>query len=217
MIYFLVVGFCFLVSFFTTPYMIRLAHFTGAVDKPNQRKVHAKLMPRLGGLAIFIAFILGYMVFDVKHTSLLEDQTAFFDAYMISAVLIVITGMLDDMFELPAKAKFLIQLVAALIMVFYGNFLITNFNMPFIPVIELGWFGGVFTILWIIGITNSINLIDGLDGLSSGVSSITFLTMGVLSIAAVFCTFATVAWHTGSPALFKAVTTSPSLGRGYSS
>ena len=182
MIYFLVVGFCFLVSFFTTPYMIRLAHFTGAVDKPNQRKVHAKLMPRLGGLAIFIAFILGYMVFDVKHTSLLEDQTAFFDAYMISAVLIVITGMLDDMFELPAKAKFLIQLVAALIMVFYGNFLITNFNMPFIPVIELGWFGGVFTILWIIGITNSINLIDGLDGLSSGVSSITFLTMGVLSI-----------------------------------
>jgi len=177
----LMIGFCFLVSLFVTPYMIRMAHYTGAVDKPNKRKVHGKTMPRLGGLAIFIAFILGYMVFDVKSLSYSEGQLAFFDAYLISAVLILITGMLDDMFELPAKAKILSQLTAAIIMVFYGNFVIDFFNLPFIN-IHLGWFGAVFTILWIVGITNAINLIDGLDGLSSGISAITFATMGVLAI-----------------------------------
>jgi len=177
------VGFCFLVSVFTTPYMIRLAHFTGAVDSPNKRKVHGKIMPRLGGLAIFIAFILGYMVFDVKSDAIAEGQTAFFDAFLISSVIIIISGMLDDMFDLPAKAKFLVQLAVSLVMVFYGNFLITDITLPFMPsTIYLSWFGGVFTILWIIGITNSINLIDGLDGLSSGISSITFSTMGILSI-----------------------------------
>ncbi|MCL1950093.1 MAG: undecaprenyl/decaprenyl-phosphate alpha-N-acetylglucosaminyl 1-phosphate transferase [Turicibacter sp.] len=182
MIFLLVIGFCFLVSVFTTPYMVKLSHFTGAIDKPNKRKIHGRIMPRLGGLAIFIAFILGYMVFDIKETSMYEGQTAFFDAYLISSVLIIGAGMLDDMFDLPAKAKFLVQLTAALIMVFYGNFLITDFHWPIFPSIYLGWFGGVVTILWIVGITNSMNLIDGLDGLSSGISAITFTTMGVLSI-----------------------------------
>lgn len=180
MLFLAIVVFCFLVSVLVTPYMIKLAHFTHAVDRPNKRKVHQALMPRLGGLAIFIAFILGYMVFDIKGRALYEGQSVFFDAYLIASVLIVITGMLDDMFELPAKAKFSIQLIAALIMVFYGNFIITTINLPFL-IIDLGWFGGVITVLWIIGITNSINLIDGLDGLSSGCSAITFATMAVLA------------------------------------
>lgn len=162
--------------------MIRLSYFTGAVDEPNKRKVHHRPMPRLGGLAIFLAFILGYMVFNVKQTSLAEGQTIFFDAYLISSVIIIFVGILDDIFDLPAKTKFLSQLAVALIMVFYGNFIITNFHLPFMPSLYMGWFGGVLTILWIIGITNSINLIDGLDGLSSGCSAITFLTMGILSI-----------------------------------
>lgn len=182
MIYLLVIVFCFIVSTLITPYMIQLARFTNAVDAPNKRKVHQMPMPRLGGLAIYIAFVLGYMVFNVKRLALAEGQTAFFDAYFISSVIIIITGMLDDMFELPAKAKFLVQLVVALIMVFYGNFIITDIHLPFFPIIELGWLGGIITIVWIVGITNSINLIDGLDGLSSGCSSISFGTMAVLAI-----------------------------------
>ena len=181
MIYLLAVGFCFIIAALATPYIIKLAHFTNAVDAPNARKVHQKAMPRLGGLAIYIAFILGYMVFDAKQLALIEQQTHFFDAYMISSVIIIMTGMLDDMFDLPPKAKLSVQFVVSLIMIFYGDFVITEIHLPYLPIIDFGYFGIIITIAWIIGITNAINLIDGLDGLSSGISAITFATMAVLA------------------------------------
>jgi len=182
MFYLLIIGFCFIIATLTSPYMIKLAHFTKAVDAPNKRKIHQRVMPRMGGLAIYISFILGYMVFNVKQLALVEGQTAFFDAFFISSVVIIITGMFDDMFDLPAKSKFIVQLVVALIMVIYGRFIINEIRLPFIPIIDLGWLSGVITIAWIIGVTNSINLIDGLDGLSSGCSAISFATMAILAI-----------------------------------
>lgn len=181
MIYLLVISFCFIIAVFITPYVMKLAYFTHAVDQPNQRKVHRSVMPRMGGLAIYIAFLIGYMIFKVKGLALDQDEVVFIDAYFIASFLIVVTGMLDDMFELPAKPKALVQLVAALIMVLYGNFVIDKIYLPFLPVIDLGWIGGIVTIIWIVGITNSINLIDGLDGLSSGISSISFATMAFLA------------------------------------
>ncbi|MGL4374517.1 MAG: glycosyltransferase family 4 protein, partial [Turicibacter sp.] len=181
MVYLLTISFCFLMAVLVTPYVIKLAHFTNAVDEPNQRKVHSRIMPRMGGLAIYIAFLLGYMVFNVKNKALDDNAIAFVDAYFIASFIIIVTGMLDDMFELPAKPKALAQLVAALIMVSYGNFMIDKIYLPFIPVIDLGWLGGIVTIIWIVGVTNSINLIDGLDGLSSGISAISFGTMAILA------------------------------------
>lgn len=181
MIYLLVISVCFILAVVITPYVIKLAHFTNAVDQPNQRKVHSKVMPRMGGLAIYIAFLIGYMVFNVKGKALDSSEIAFIDAYFIASFVIIVTGMLDDMFELPAKPKALAQLVAALIMVSYGHFMIDKIYLPFIPVIDLGWLGGLVTIVWIVGVTNSINLIDGLDGLSSGISAISFGTMAFLA------------------------------------
>ena len=181
MIYLLAISLCFLIACFITPYVMKLAYFTDAVDQPNKRKVHSRVMPRMGGLAIYIAFLVGYMIFRVKGYAIDQDEIAFIDAYFIASFLIVVTGMLDDMFELPAKPKALAQLVAALIMVFYGNFMIDKIYLPFLPVIDLGWFGGIITVIWIVGITNSINLIDGLDGLSSGISAISFGTMAILA------------------------------------
>lgn len=181
MIYLLVISFCFIIAVLVTPYVMKLAYFTNAVDQPNQRKVHSRIMPRMGGLAIYVAFLLGYMIFRVKGYALDYDEIAFIDAYFIASFLIVVTGMLDDMFELPAKPKALVQLVAALIMVLYGNFMIDKIYLPFLPVIDLGWLGGIVTVIWIVGITNSINLIDGLDGLSSGISAISFGTMAILA------------------------------------
>ncbi len=181
MIYLLVISLCFIIACLITPYVMKLAYFTNAVDQPNKRKVHSRIMPRMGGLAIYIAFLLGYMIFKVKGYALDQDEIAFIDAYFIASFLIVATGMLDDMFELPAKPKALVQLVAALIMVLYGNFMIDKIYLPFLPVIDLGWLGGVVTVIWIVGITNSINLIDGLDGLSSGISAISFGTMAILA------------------------------------
>ena len=177
----IVVGFCFFVAYLITPLVIRFAHFTGAVDVPNERKVHAKAMPRLGGLAIWVAFLIGYMLFRAKDYALSESELKFIDAYFISSFLMIGTGMLDDMFELPPIPKLLMQLIAAIVMVFYGEFVIDSLHLPFLPMIDLGILGGVVTIIWIVGATNAMNLIDGLDGLAAGLSSISFGTMVLLA------------------------------------
>lgn len=173
--------FCFIATCLITPHVIKLAYYLNAVDKPNKRKVHQKIMPRLGGLAIFISFVIGYMIFDIRNIAFDTQANSFLDAYFISATLIVFTGVLDDIYELPAKPKFLVQLIAAIIMVTYGEFLISDIYLPFLPGFNLGWLSGIVTILWIIGVTNAVNLIDGLDGLSSGISGIAFGTMAFIS------------------------------------
>ena len=83
MIYLLVISFCFIIALLVTPYVMKLAYFTKAVDQPNKRKVHHRIMPRMGGLAIYIAFLLGYMTFRVKGYALNYDEIAFIDAYFM--------------------------------------------------------------------------------------------------------------------------------------
>ncbi len=145
-----------------------LAFKVGAVDRPNYRKVHARIMPRLGGLAIFGSFLVGYFVLRP------EDSTALY--IVLGAVMIIITGVLDDMFEITAKAKLLGQFIAAGIVI-YGGLQIDFINLPFGGQLDFGYFSIPLTILWIVGITNAINLIDGLDGLAAGVSTIALVTL----------------------------------------
>ncbi|MFZ7133058.1 MAG: MraY family glycosyltransferase [Eubacteriales bacterium] len=157
-----------------TPIVSRLSIMIGAVDKPNNRKVHDKNMPNLGGLSIFAAFLLGHAIFYYPHRQ--------FSAIFLGSIIIIITGILDDIYELSPKIKILAQLIAAGIVIFYGHLYLTAVNIPFVDkIVDLSYFGYFLTFLWIIGITNAINLIDGLDGLASGVSTITFITMYVLA------------------------------------
>ncbi|MFD3446556.1 glycosyltransferase family 4 protein [Microbacteriaceae bacterium 4G12] len=155
-----------------TPLVIKLAIKIGAVDKPNARKVHAKVMPRLGGLAIFIGVIVGYFVSGLYQ----ERMTTI----IVGAVIIVVLGVLDDMYELSAKAKLLGQIAAALLIVKSG-LTINLLGLPFLGDYELGLLSYPITILWIVGITNAINLIDGLDGLSAGISSIVLATLAFMA------------------------------------
>lgn len=163
----------FVASILLTPLVKKLAIKIGAVDAPNYRKVHAKIMPRLGGLAIFGAFLIGYFVLRP------EDSTANF--ILLGALMIIITGVLDDRFEITAKAKLLGQLLAACIVVF-GGLQIDFINLPFGGQLDFGYFSIPLTILWIIGITNAINLIDGLDGLAAGVSTIALITLAGMAL-----------------------------------
>lgn len=158
-----------------TPLVKRLAFRIGAVDAPNYRKVHARIMPRLGGLAIFGAFLIGIAV--------LRPDNQYMLAIILGATVIVITGVLDDMYEISAKAKMLGQLVAACIIVFYGGIQIDFINLPFADegTLAFGILSIPFTIIWIVGITNAINLIDGLDGLAAGVSTIALLTLAAMA------------------------------------
>ncbi|MFD1204727.1 MULTISPECIES: MraY family glycosyltransferase [Sporosarcina] len=171
---FLAMAVAFAASIILTPLVMKLAFRIGAVDRPNYRKVHATIMPRMGGMAIFGAFMIGYLVLRPS------DEHAV--GILIGAVIIILTGFLDDMLEITAKAKLAGQLVAAGVAVTWGGLQIDFINLPFFGQLDFGYFSIPITIIWIIGITNAINLIDGLDGLAAGVSTITLISMTVMAV-----------------------------------
>ena len=168
-----------LVSFVSTPVVKALAQRMGAMDVPKDaRRMHDHPIPRMGGLAIFFGFMLSVLVF-LPLTEQLRGM-------LLGASLIVVLGILDDIYALSAKLKFVVQIVAALIAVSQGN-VITVLSNPNIfsddPFWDLGILSVPVTVLWIVGITNAVNLIDGLDGLACGVSTISSMTMLVIALA----------------------------------
>ncbi len=163
----------FVMAMLITPLVRRFAYLIGAVDHPNARKVHVRTMPRIGGLAIFIAFLIGY--------ALLLPASRYNDAILIGAVVIVLTGLIDDRFQLSARVKLMGQMIATVV-VLNSGMRIEMINLPFDQQLYLGSWSIPVTVLWLIGITNAINLIDGLDGLAAGVSSIALGTIAVLAI-----------------------------------
>ncbi len=163
----------FLFTLFFVPIVRDIAFHVGALDIPNARKVHKEPMPRLGGLAIFLGFLLGYMLYGTHSAQM--------NSILIGSFVIVLTGILDDIKPLKASVKFAGQLVAACILVFYGNFLMTNVT-AFGLDISFGPFSYLLTLFFILGCINCINLIDGLDGLAGGISSIYFLTIGIIAV-----------------------------------
>lgn len=141
-----------------TPIVKRIAIKIGAVDQPSNRKVHDKIMPRMGGLAIFIGVVAGVLASGIYTETRMTAIT-------VGAFIIIVLGILDDKYQLSAKVKFLIQLGVAIMIVSTG-LKMDFFSVPFLTErFELGWMAYPLTVLWIVGITNAINLIDGLDGL----------------------------------------------------
>ncbi|MBR4693682.1 MAG: undecaprenyl/decaprenyl-phosphate alpha-N-acetylglucosaminyl 1-phosphate transferase [Bacilli bacterium] len=169
----LIVLVTFLTSVLLTPFIIKAADHIGAMDIPNERKVHKKPIPRLGGLAIFGAFLLGYMLFARTSNQMLS--------ILIGGFLVVLVGIFDDVKPVPAKIKFIVQVLAAAVVVFYGRIFfgrITFLGLDFTFPVPLNY---LFTILFMVGTMNAINLIDGLDGLASGISSIYFATIAIIA------------------------------------
>ena len=157
-----------------TPPVKWFAEKVGAIDVPkDDRRVHATPIPRLGGLAIFIAFVISVVIFaDISFGT---------QGILLGSVIIVIVGVVDDIVPLKPWQKFAAQILAALVAILHG--VVIDFVSNPLPVgetyylINLGIFAIPITILWIVGITNAVNLIDGLDGLAVGVSTIASLTM----------------------------------------
>lgn len=163
----------FLFVMLVTPFIIKVANHVGALDIPNKRKVHTVPIPRLGGVGIFLGFLLGYMIYGTP--------SAIMNSVLIGSFIIVLTGVVDDIKPLDAKTKFIGQLIASLIIVFYGHLLINDLS-AFNINIDFDWYISYpITIFFILGCINCMNLIDGLDGLSSGLSAIYFLTIGIIA------------------------------------
>ncbi len=155
------------------PLVKKIAEFIGAMDIPNERKVHKNPIPRMGGLGIYGGFLLGYMLFGQHSVQM--------NAILIGSFIILVTGIFDDIKPVPAKYKFIAQIVGASIIPLYGKILLQDIS-AFGLYLNFGVFAYPITILFIVGIVNCINLIDGLDGLSSGISSIYFLTIGIIGL-----------------------------------
>ena len=168
------------ISFLITPLVKHLAVKVGAMDVPkDDRRMHSIPIPRMGGLAIFIGFLLSTLAFSRPLDRGLQ-------AILLGAIIIVILGVFDDKYALGAKLKLVVQLLATAIVVFYGDLRIDRLTNPFGSSLYSYWDLGIFsypiTIIWIVAITNAVNFIDGLDGLACGVSCISSLNLLIIAL-----------------------------------
>lgn len=168
-----------ILAFLLTPLIKKLAFKIGAVDKPNSRRVNKVAMPTAGGLAIYIAFSVSVLFF---FPDLIPMKYAIH--LVISSGIVVVTGLIDDIFELKPRQKLLGVTLAALYVCFVFDVTVSTISLPHIGAIPLQWLSYPFTILWIAGLTNAINLVDGLDGLASGISIIALTTIGIIGYVA---------------------------------
>ncbi len=154
-----------------TPIVKRMAIKVGAMDIPkDERRVHKKPMPLMGGLAIYISVIITSLIFLPIDKSLIS--------ILIGGSIVCISGIIDDIKDLSPKMKLVFQIIAAIVLII-GDVKIDAITNPFTKttkLIELGVFSIPITIFWVVGITNTLNLIDGLDGLAAGVAMIASLS-----------------------------------------
>jgi len=157
-----------------TPLLKRIACHLGIYAKTNQRTIHSGKIARIGGVAIYVSFIICMAVF------MKADATM--NGILIGGTIMFIGGLIDDMVELPPYGKLLFQIVAALVVMWVGGISLDTIRLPFDITINFSLVSIMVTLLWIIGITNAINLVDGLDGLAGGISAIILMVIACISV-----------------------------------
>jgi UDP-GlcNAc:undecaprenyl-phosphate GlcNAc-1-phosphate transferase len=168
-----------------TPIVREVARRRGALDAASSsRKVHTKPIPRLGGIAITIAFFapltaLLFVNSSVGAEFLADPKRAF--GLFGGGIAIAVLGVVDDLKGTRARVKFLVQLAIAGALYWLG-YRVESIATPFGHEIQLGWLALPFTVFWICGVINAVNLIDGLDGLAGGVAFSALATVFVVSI-----------------------------------
>jgi UDP-GlcNAc:undecaprenyl-phosphate GlcNAc-1-phosphate transferase len=168
-----------------TPLVRHLAHRFGALDHAlTSRKLHGKPIPRLGGIAIVLAFYAPLVALFFANSEV--GRRFYADPHKAAGLIagglaIAALGVYDDLRGANAKKKFLVQFAVAGFM-YWAGFRIDHVANPFGPPIDLGWLGLPFTLLWVAGVINAMNLIDGLDGLAGGVALIAIATTFAFSV-----------------------------------
>lgn len=167
-----------LVSFISTPLVRKFAIVINAIDVPkDERRVHKKPIPKLGGLAIYLGFIVALIL---KKGPITKPETGI----LLGSFIIVIGGFIDDLIDLKPWQKLLFQIAGACILIAFGIkiSMITNPISNSNSYIKIGEvLGAISTLIWVVGITNAFNLIDGLDGLAAGIGIISSSTMALIA------------------------------------
>jgi UDP-GlcNAc:undecaprenyl-phosphate GlcNAc-1-phosphate transferase len=173
-----------------TPLVRRMSFAVGVFDEPDgERRVHTRPTPRLGGIAIFIGFLLSLFAMlnvaltnnYVIHHYLGTRDLAQIIGLLFGGTLMLGVGLWDDIMGMRAQTKFAAQFVVALITIVLYRFEIQGFTLPHVGYVSLGWWAVPFSLFWYLGMVNAINFMDGLDGLVTGVTLIATLTMVVVS------------------------------------
>ena len=167
----------YLIGVFIVPFVIEFSQKEGLVDLPNERKIHKLPISRLGGVAIWSSAMLTFLFLVLlsyyPYGSLLSG-------ILLGGSLMFLLGLVDDIYNLDAKFKLVIQLSIATIVYLLGVQIDTIFN-PFGGVIHLGIFSYPITLLWIVGISNAVNFIDGVDGLAGSVITVSSITLALIA------------------------------------
>ena len=169
----------YLLGVFIVPFVIEFSQKEGLVDVPNERKIHKNPISRLGGIAIWSSTMLTFLCLVLlsyyPYGSLLSG-------ILLGGSLMFLLGLIDDIYNLDAKFKLLIQLSIATVVYMLGVKIDTIFNpfggAPF----QLGMLSYPITILWIVGISNAVNFIDGVDGLAGSVITVNSITLALVAV-----------------------------------
>lgn len=164
----------FILSLILVPIVSKVTKKLGIIAHTNKRTIHKGIIARTGGYAIYVSFLIGAMIFLKTDTQI--------NSMLIGGFIIFLTGFYDDIHDLSPKLKMLGQIIAALVVIFYGGISLKGFTLPLLPT-HISYVIAIFiTIGWIVGITNAVNLIDGLDGLCGGISIIVLVTISLTSL-----------------------------------
>ena len=163
----------FILSLVLAPICKKLAFHIGAIDYPNKRRLNKVPMPTIGGLAVFISFLIGYMIFGRGTTEMIS--------ILIASFIILLVGLIDDIKPISAKYQLLGQIFAVLIIILYGQITIDDITILGAHLVFPTPLNYLITLIFMLGIINAIDLSDGMDGLSSGISIIYFLTIVIIA------------------------------------
>jgi UDP-N-acetylmuramyl pentapeptide phosphotransferase/UDP-N-acetylglucosamine-1-phosphate transferase len=182
----LIIGFLLVV--FTIPSIIKIARAKKLFEDFDDRKIHTQLVPPLGGVAIFIGFILSTVItsYDLSFDSL--------KFIFAGVVLMLFIGLKDDLMNISARTKLIVELFACFIIIVLGDVRISNFQ-GILGIYEIGYFESIgITILAIVTIINAFNLVDGVDGLASGLGMLAALVFGIWFFITGYYPFSTIAF-----------------------
>lgn len=163
----------FLISLILTPIIKKYSLLAKSYAKENERTVHHGLISRIGGVAIYLSFVIVISLFiEVDRT---------INGIVLGGSIMFFAGLVDDLIDLKPRIKLVLELIAAITAIYFGVS-VDIIRLPFGISIDIGMFSVLFTLIWIVGITNAVNLIDGLDGLSGGLCVIVFVIIGSMGI-----------------------------------
>ena len=169
---YIAIGVSLLLSFALIPLIILICKKFSIYDEVDPRKLHKGSIPRLGGIAVFLSFFIVALIYS---RIFMKGEMIKVWPILVGGAIILIAGILDDLLNLPAKLKFVVQAVAAFIVAFSPFNFIQIFAWTLPPLL-----GKIITFFWILGLVNAYNLIDGMDWICSGLSFLTILTISLI-------------------------------------